>query len=125
MHQSQQKLKGMKRLKAASVNSQQGLRLALLEPAFRQELILAVPLTLLALYWGAGFAEKAILIGVVWLVLIVEVLNTAIEAAIDRVGLETHELSKAAKDLGSAAVLISLVLAGVVWGLKLWLTLIG
>ena len=70
----------------------------------------------MALWLGRSPLEKALLIGVCLLVLVVELLNSAIEAAVDRVGQEHHELSGRAKDLGSAAVFVSLVIAGMVWG---------
>jgi len=85
------------------------------EDAFRQELILVVLLTPLALWLGDTGVERALLIGALILVLIVELLNSAVEATVDRISFENHRLSKRAKDLGSAAVMLSLVSAGVVW----------
>ena len=90
------------------------------ESAFRQEFWLAAVLLPLALWVGHGWVETALLMGTVLLVLIVELLNSGIEAAIDRVSLELHELSKRAKDLASAAVFLSLVLCGGVWLTALW-----
>ena len=85
------------------------------EDAFRQELILVVLLTPLALWLGNSGVERALLIGCLILVLIVELLNSAIEATVDRISFENHRLAKRAKDIGSAAVMLSLVNAGVVW----------
>jgi diacylglycerol kinase (ATP) len=90
------------------------------ESAFRQEFWLAVVLLPLALWVGRGWVETALLMGTVMLVLIVELLNSGIEAAIDRVSLELHELSKRAKDLASAAVFLSLMLCAGVWLAALW-----
>lgn len=90
------------------------------EEAFRQEVLLALvllPLAVVLAPSGVGFALMA---GSVLLVLVVELLNSAVEAAIDRVGEEFHALSKKAKDLGSAAVFLSLVNVVVVWGAVLW-----
>jgi len=89
------------------------------EAAFRQEVLCCVILVPLGLWLGNGGVEKSLLVGVCLLVLIVEILNSGIEAAIDRIGNEHHELSGLAKDLGSAAVFISLVLVGIVWFLIL------
>ncbi|MDJ0814285.1 MAG: diacylglycerol kinase [Woeseiaceae bacterium] len=90
------------------------------EAAFRQELALAAVLTPAAFWLGQNALERAMLIGVLLLMLIVELLNSAIEAAVDRHGEEQHELSGRAKDLGSAAVFVVLVLVGVVWGAVAW-----
>ncbi len=109
------KRKGLSRVWHAFFYSVEGLRAGWHEPAFRQEAILAV-LVLPAAWWlGQTWAETVLLIGVVVGVLVVELLNTAIESAIDRVGPEWHDLSKRAKDMGSAAVLLSLLLAGGIW----------
>lgn len=89
------------------------------EDAFRQELLLAAFLLPLGVWLGASGVEKALLSGVVLLVLIVELLNSGIEAIVDKASPETHELAKQAKDMGSAAVLISLTLAALVWILVL------
>ena len=89
------------------------------EAAFRQELVLAVILAPVAVWLGDTGVERALMIGVVLLVLIVELLNSAIEAAVDRVGTDFHDLSGRAKDLGSAAVFISLVSVPIVWALIL------
>jgi diacylglycerol kinase (ATP) len=85
------------------------------EDAFRQELILVVLLTPLALWLGATGVERALLIGALIIVLIVELLNSAVEATVDRISFENHRLAKRAKDIGSAAVMLSLLNAGVVW----------
>jgi len=90
------------------------------ESAFRQELALVVVLTPLAVYFGQTNIERSILIGSLLLVLIVELLNSAIEAIVDRVGSEHHTLSGQAKDMGSAAVFISLVNVVLIWGLILF-----
>ena len=87
------------------------------EAAFRQELLLAVILIPIALLSNHSGSEKAILVGSVMLVIIVELLNSAVENLTDRVSLEIHPLAKRAKDLGSAAVLISLLALAMVWGL--------
>ena len=90
------------------------------ETAFRQEAILAVVLIPSACLLGRNWMEVSMLIAVVMLVLITELLNTAIETAIDRIGPEWHALSKRAKDMGSAAVLLSLLLCAGVWCAALW-----
>jgi diacylglycerol kinase (ATP) len=87
------------------------------EDAFRQEVLLAVVLIPVALLSPVSGIAKALLVGSVLLVLIVELLNSAIEAVTDRVSIEDHVLAKQAKDMGSAAVLVSLVLLAAVWGL--------
>lgn len=89
------------------------------EDAFRQELMLAAVLLPLGLWLGATGVERALLVGSVLAVLIVELLNSAVEATVDRVSLDDHRLAKRAKDLGSAAVMLSLVNLGVVWLLVL------
>lgn len=115
-----QNLGGLARLHAAFFNSMKGFRAAWLsEEAFRQEVYLAAAAVPLGLWLGESGLEKAMLAGSVLLVLIVELLNTGIEIVVDRIGYERHELSGRAKDVGSAAVLVSLVLAGMVWGLVL------
>jgi len=107
---------GIRRILRATVYSMQGFAYALRhEAAFRQELALTVVLTPVAFWLGRTPVEVAMLIGVCFIVLIVELLNTAIEVTIDRHGQEEHELSGAAKDLGSAAVFVSLALVLLVW----------
>ena len=90
------------------------------EPAFRQEAILALLILPGACWLGQSWTEVVLLIGVVVAVLVVELLNTAVEAAVDRVGPEWHVQSKRAKDTASAAVLLSLLLCGGVWLTALW-----
>lgn len=113
-------LKGMARLRAAFGNSMSGLRdIWRSEEAFRLEVGLLV-LSLPGAAWlSTGAFQAAMLIGSLLLVMIVEVLNTAIEAAVDRIGRERHELSRVAKDLGSLAVLLASVLAALLWGAAL------
>jgi diacylglycerol kinase (ATP) len=90
------------------------------ESAFRQEFWLAVVMLPSAFWLGRGWVEVSLLAGTVVLVLIVEILNSAVEAVVDRVSFELHDLSKRAKDFGSAAVFLSLVLCGSVWSAALW-----
>jgi len=112
---------GWRRVVNATVYSVAGLRYAWRnESAFRQELILALIMAPTALWLGAGAVERALLIGCLFLVLIVELLNSSIEAVVDRVGTERHPLSGLAKDLGSAAVFLSLGNVITIWGLVLW-----
>lgn len=89
------------------------------EDAFRQEVLLAAILVPLALWLPVGYIGKALMIGSVLLVIIVELLNSAIEATVDRISLENHDLAKRAKDIGSSAVLVSLINVLAVWGLVL------
>jgi len=89
------------------------------EDAFRQEVFLALLLIPLALVLGETGIERVLMIGAVLLVLIVELLNSAVEAAVDRISLEHHLLIKRAKDMGSAAVMIALINVAVVWVLVL------
>jgi diacylglycerol kinase (ATP) len=111
---------GLSRVLHAFTYSVDGLKTGWKEPAFRQEAILAIPLVPLAFVVGSNWMETATLIAVVVFVMVTELLNTAIEAAIDRIGPEWHAISKRAKDLGSAAVLLSLLLCGGVWLAALW-----
>ena len=112
---------GIRRIIRATRFSAQGFAHAWRhEAAFRQEVALAIVMTPAAFWLGQNVLERAMLIGVLLLVLIVELLNSAIEAAVDRHGEEHHELSGRAKDLGSASVFLVLVLAGVVWGAVAW-----
>jgi diacylglycerol kinase (ATP) len=109
---------GLGRILRAARFSSQGLASAWRnEAAFRQELLLVVVLLPVALWLGQTALERAVLIGCLLLVLVVELFNSAIEAAIDRHGDELHELSGRAKDMGSAAVFISLLIVIIVWGL--------
>ena len=106
----------MRRLLRATVFSLQGFAYAWKnEAAFRQELVLTIVLVPAALWLGRSATERALLVGVCLIVLIVELLNAAVEATIDRLGDEQHELSGAAKDMGSAAVLVSLTLLVLTW----------
>ena len=115
-----QNLKGWSRVYAAFFNSLKGIKATWLhEEAFRQEAALFVAAAPLGLWLGNGGAEKALLAGSLLLVLIVELLNTCIEIVVDRISYERHELSGRAKDVGSAAVLASLLLAAGVWALVL------
>ena len=112
---------GLVRLLKAFANSMQGFAgVFKYEAAFRQELLLAVVLIPLGLYLGKTGVERALMVGSVLLVLLVEILNSSIEAVVDRIGLERHELSGLAKDLGSAAVFLSLVMVAVTWGLVIF-----
>lgn len=90
------------------------------ESAFRQEAGLALVMLPAAFWLGHGWTETALLAGSVVLVLIVELLNSAIEATVDRISFDTHDLAKRAKDIGSAAVLLSLMLAGGLWASALY-----
>ncbi len=111
---------GLNRIWHATGYSAAGLRAGWGETAFRQESVAAVVLLPTAVWLADNWAEYAILAGSVLIVLIVELLNTCIETAIDRVGPEWHDLSKRAKDMGSAAVLLSLLLFCGTWIGALW-----
>ena len=112
---------GLKRLLNAFGYSMAGLKAAYVnEDAFRQEVRMAVLLIPLGIYLGNTGIERAVMVASVILVIIVELLNSSIEATVDRISLENHSLAKRAKDIGSAAVLISLVNMAVVWGLVLF-----
>ena len=111
---------GLNRIVHAGGYSIQGLMAGWGETAFRQEAMLAMVLLPLAFWLGQGWVETALLAGSVILVLVVELLNTCVESAIDRIGPEWHDLSKRAKDMGSAAVLLSLLLCGGIWVGALW-----
>jgi diacylglycerol kinase (ATP) len=114
------KPRGVDRIVRASVASWLGLVGAFRnEAAFRQELALAVVVIPLGLWLGHTGIERALLVAPMVLVLIVELLNSAIEATVDRIGLERHVLAGLAKDIGSAAVLMSFILLGLVWLLVL------
>ena len=109
---------GLRRILSATRNSIAGLREAVRhEDAFRQELILAAVLVPVAFWIGAGAVQKALLVGSVLLVLIVELLNSAVEATVDRISFENHRLAKRAKDIGSAAVMVALLNAAIIWAL--------
>jgi len=112
---------GLKRVVHATVFSVSGLRAAWRnEAAFRQECVLALVLTPTAFWLGRTAVERSLLIGTVWLVLIVELLNTAVESVVDRVSTDHHKLSGQAKDQGSAGVFVSLMLTLLVWGMMAW-----
>ncbi len=118
--QSQQSRKpgngGIKRIIKATGYSIQGLRAVLKhEAAVRQEILLLLISLLLAIMFDVSVIERILMIGVVVLVLIVELLNSAIETVVDRIGVEHHELSGRAKDIGSAAVMVALVFATFTW----------
>ena len=112
--------RGLDRILHAGLISIAGLRAGWGETAFRQEAVAALVLVPAAFWVGRGWVEIGLLASSVMLVLIVELLNSGIEAAIDRVGPEWHALSKKAKDLGSAAVLLSLLTCGALWAAALW-----
>lgn len=107
---------GLRRIFSAIFNSIAGLRTAWrLEHAFRQELGVAVPGIVVALLLPVSLLERVALIAVLILMLITELVNSAIEAVVDRISLDHHELSKNAKDLGSAAVMLAVILAVLTW----------
>ncbi len=112
--------RGLSRVWHAAGYSVAGLRAGWQETAFRQEAIAAVVMLPLALWLGGTWVETALLAGSVVLVMVVELLNTAVETAIDRIGPEWHDLSKRAKDMGSAAVLLSLLVCAGIWGAALF-----
>jgi len=111
---------GFNRVWHATVYSMAGLRAGWEEAAFRLEACISFVMVPLAFWIGRTWVEVALLAGSVLLVMLVELLNTGIEAAIDRISLERHDLSKRAKDMGSAAVLLSLLIAGGIWAAGLW-----
>lgn len=116
----QKNRKGLARLVHAGGYSLQGLVAAWGETAFRQEVLAAMLLLPLAFALGQDWVQVTLLAGSVLLVMIVELLNTGIESCIDRIGPEWHDLSKRAKDMGSAAVLLSLLLCVGIWLAALW-----
>ena len=112
---------GLTRIIKAAGYSYKGLSAAWQhEAAFRRELVVTVLAIILAVWLDVGAIARILLIGSVALVMIVEILNSAIEAVVDRIGSEHHELSGRAKDMGSAAVSLAIVLALFVWGTVLW-----
>ena len=116
IHENLQKQRrGLSRVIHAFGYSLQGLQAGMHEPAFKQEAYIAFVLIPLSFYLGSNWVETALLAGSVVFVLIVELLNTGLESAIDRVGPQWHDLSKRCKDLGSAAVLLSIVLCMSIW----------
>ena len=112
--------KGLNRVWHALGYSVAGLRAGWHETAFRQEAIASVLLLPTAFWLGRSWVESVLLAGTVVLVMIVELLNTGIETAIDRIGPEWHDLSNRAKDMGSAAVLLSLLLCAATWCLAIF-----
>jgi diacylglycerol kinase (ATP) len=117
---------GITRIINATGYSMKGLKSAWVnEAAFRQELLLILLLMPLAFWIGDSLNEILLLVCISWLVVIVEVLNSAVEAVVDRIGSEHHELSGRAKDLGSAAVFIALALNALVWGALVGRNLLG
>ncbi len=113
--------RGLAHVFKAMLYSFQGLRAALeYEEAFRLELIAAAVMFPLGLWLGSGGVEKALLVGSLIVVLIVELINSAVEAVVDRVSVEHHKLSGRAKDIGSAAVFMALLNVVVTWGLVLY-----
>ena len=116
--------KGLNRVWHALGYSVAGLRAGWHETAFRQEAIASIILLPAAFWLGRNWVESVLLAGTVILVMIVELLNTGIETAIDRIGPEWHDLSKRAKDMGSAAVLLSILLCASTWILALFQRLI-
>ncbi|MFM6986927.1 MAG: diacylglycerol kinase [Hydrogenophaga sp.] len=117
---AQKKRKGLSRLVHALGYSLAGLRAGWAEPAFRQEAIAAMVMVPLAFWIGQTWVETALLAGSVVMLMVVELLNTAVESAIDRMGPEWHALSKRAKDMGSAAVLLGLTVCAAIWCAALW-----
>ncbi|MEM0966464.1 MAG: diacylglycerol kinase [Verrucomicrobiota bacterium] len=113
--------KGFMRLIRAANHSIDGIGAALKhEAAFRQEIVLACILIPLAIVLELPVTEKVLLVGVLFFVLVTELLNTAVECCIDYISFDLHPIAKRAKDLGSAAVFLTLVFAGATWGLVLW-----
>ncbi len=111
---------GLRRLLNALGYSLAGFRAAYKhEDAFRQEVLLAFVLIPLALWLNVSLLGKALMLGSVLLVIIVELLNSAVEATVDRISLDSHDLAKRAKDIGSSAVLVSLINVIVIWVLVL------
>lgn len=108
---------GLKRIFNATGYSFQGLRAAWNnEAAFRQELVLLVVMTMASFFLPVTQIEQLFMVATLFLVVIVELINSAIEAVVDRIGPEHHELSGRAKDIGSAAVFVALLLVGITWG---------
>ena len=112
--------KGLSRIFHAGGYSIAGLKAGWGETAFRQEALLAIFLSPAAFWLGQTWVEVSLLCGSVIFVMVVELLNTGIETAIDRIGTEWHALSKRAKDMGSAAVLLSLFLCLGIWSAAIW-----
>jgi len=107
---------GLKRICNAFVYSCQGLKSAFInEAAFRQEVVLAIILIPIALWVNVTIVERVMMISSIGLIMVVELLNSAVEAVVDRIGPEHHELAGRAKDMGSAAVLVMMLIAGLIW----------
>ncbi len=112
---------GLTRIIKAAGYSWKGVRAAWLnEAAFRQEAVAVILAIIIACWLDVDAITRVLLIGSVVLVMIMEILNSAIEAVVDRIGTDFHELSGRAKDMGSAAVLMSILLALATWGMLLW-----
>ena len=112
---------GLKRIVQAASYSARGIQWAWRhEAAFRQEAVCSMILIPVGFWLGDTAVEKSLLVGSWFVVLMAEILNSAIEAVVDRIGPERHELSGSAKDMASAAVLFALILAAIVWGLVLF-----
>lgn len=118
---AQKHRRGLNRMRHAFGYSVAGLKAAWQETAFRQEALLALVLIPAAFWLGRNWLETVVLAASVVAVMVVELLNSGIEAAIDRIGLDRHDLSKKAKDMGSAAVLLSLLLMFAIWLSALYL----
>ena len=117
---AQKQRAGLSRMAHAFGYSLAGLRAGWGETAFRQEAIASMVMLPLAFWLGRDWVEVALLAGSVIMVMVVELLNTGVESAIDRIGPEWHDLSKRAKDMGSAAVLLSLLACAGIWTAALW-----
>lgn len=117
---------GWRRVVLAAGHSARGLRDAWrFESAFRQEIVMFLLVLPLGAWLGRNWVERVLLIGTAILVLIVELLNSAVESTVDRISMEHHDLSRRAKDLGSAAVMVSLLLCGAVWASAAWVRFIA
>jgi diacylglycerol kinase (ATP) len=111
---------GLRRILSATRNSLEGFVAAVRhEDAFRQELVMAAVLVPVGLWLGNSGFERALLVASVLLVLVVELLNSAVEATVDRISFDNHRLAKRAKDIGSAAVMLAIATAAIVWLLVL------
>ncbi|KAA1188279.1 diacylglycerol kinase [Photorhabdus heterorhabditis] len=117
---------GLTRIIKATRYSVKGIKAAWQnEAAFREEIIVAILALIVAFYLDVSVIERILLIGSIMLVLIMEILNSAIEAIVDRIGSEFHELSGRAKDMGSAAVFLTIILALIIWSTVLWQFFMG